>query len=239
LRRVSFESVEQITSNLESTRFNELEITYGVNQVKIAGIGVAVSVVGVLTVSPSCNLWFKSAEWPTGGDRAARNRRMNAKAAEVALSHYKITHEPSIFEIAISIDSRHAADVVLDAFAEWLAGCIPNALEPLRIFGCVDAGGPEFFVKLESNVTMTADIRVFAKLFPPTYPELGRRFDALHPILFGDEHVCASVGRRLGQDSRIIESRSLADFAVLRLASGCDIGDASRRVSEWLLLPPG
>ena len=92
-------------------------------------------------------------------------------------------------------------------------------------------------MRLESSVHMTDEIRVFARLFPPTkYPELGRRFDALHPILFGDKRLCERIGQALGQDAKVIASRSLKDSAVVRLAPGCDIADASRSASEWLLL---
>ena len=44
------------------------------------------------------------------------------------------------------------------------------------------------------------------------------------------------VEKVLGQDAKDIASRSLKDSAVVRLAPGCDIADASPSASEWLLL---
>jgi hypothetical protein len=128
---------------------------------------------------------------------------------------------------------------VLDTFAQWLARCVPKALSGLTVFGCVDVGGPEYFVKLESNVLMTEHIRVMAKVFPTAYPVLGQKFDALHPIMFGAEKLCERIASALGKDAKIIPSPNIPNFAVLRVNCGADLEVLTRRVSSWIVpFPP-
>lgn len=197
--------------------------------------GNPVSVVGLFTVSPTCDLWFKAADWPAGGDRVMRTRKMNAQAAEAALNYYKVSQKPSILEVVLETETTEHKEKLLDACAEWLAKFAPKSLRSLGIFGCVDAGGPEFFVKLESNVLMTDNIRIMAKLLPSAYPELGERFDGLHPVMFGSKKVCREIEAALEGDARVIASAAISDFAVMRLKVDCDSEAAKRRVSSLML----
>lgn len=223
-------------AEIQETKFNQLEVAYSI--AKDSGFrmpGKPVSVVGLFTVSPTCDLWFRAEDWPARGEREMRMRKMNAKAAETALSYYKVSRKPSIFEVVVEMEPPEPQEQVLDACASWLAKFVPKTLGSLAIFGCVDIGGPEFFVKLESNVLMTEHIRILAKLLPSAYPELGQRFDALHPVMFGSKKVCDGIGSSLGKEARVIPSDTISDFAVVRLCVGSESTDASRRVLPWIL----
>ena len=235
LRR-RYQALDRAVADVQSFKFNELEARYSIRRdTAFRMSGTPVSVVGLLTVSPTCDLWFKAENWLAGGERAVRNRKMNAKARELGLRHYKVSRAPSILEFVLETDTTEPKDKVLDACAEWLAAFIPKPLGPLAIFGCVDAGGPEYFVKIESNVLMTEHIRMMANLRPPAYPELGQRFDALHPVMFGSKEVCEGIGAALGKQARVIPGGAVRDLAVIRLGAGCELPDAHPRVSRWIL----
>lgn len=240
VRTRSFGAVDKAVADIQAAKFNQLEVSYSIT--RDGGFrlpGNPISVTGLFTVSPTCELWFKAEDWPAGGERTMRTRRMNAKAAETALNYYKVSRKPSIFEVVLETKTTEPKEKVLDACAEWLAKFVPSPLGALGMFGCVDAGGPEFFVKLESNVLMTEHIRIMAKLLPSAYPDLGELFDALHPVMFGSKKVCRGIGAALDKDAHVIVSAAISDFAVVRLGVGCDTEAASRRVSPWILTCTG
>ena len=171
----SYEVVERAIVDIEGAKFNELEIAYSIpkeTQFKLSG--TPVSVTGVFKVAPTCDLWFQSGDWPTIREREVRNRRMNAKVAEQALSNFNVTRKPSVFEFVVELETSVSKENILNECAEWIANSFPKALAPLSMFGAVDVGGPEFFVKFEANVLMTEDIRILAKLVPSVFPELGK-----------------------------------------------------------------
>ena len=236
MRTEEFQSIQTAISKTRLVRFNQIEVTYLITRRDRLRIpGRVVSVVGLFTPSPTCALWLKSEDWPPASARGIRTRKMNAKTAESALSYYQVSRKPSVYEIAIQIDYSRPADVVLEDFTEWLAAFMPKSLESLDVFGCVDCGGPEFFVKLESNVLMTKHIRIMTRLLPSAYPELGQRFDALHPVMFGAKSVCSGIASALGKYARVIPSVNLPDIAVIRLAAGYQAQDLRSRVSNWVL----
>lgn len=236
VRTRSFGAVEKAVAFVQDTKFNQLEVAYSIaKNSRFRMTGNPVSVVGLFTVSPTSELWFKADDWPAGGERTMRMRKMNAKAAETALNYYKVSRKPSIFEIVLETETTEPPEKVLDVCAEWLAKFVPKPLASLGIFGCVDVGGPEFFVKLESNVLMTEHIRIMAKLLPSAYPELGQRFDAVHPVMFGAKKVCDGIGAALGKDAQVIPSAAISDLAVVRLRVSCELAVENRRVSRWIL----
>lgn len=229
------DSIGKLLQKKALDKFNEIEITYLLSS--DSGFPWKTSsVVGLFAPSPTCDMWYGSEEWPLGGDRVARDRRMNAKAAEIGLSYYKLEKAPSVFKIAIAIDSTDKPEKILDSCAEWIVNYFNKGLEHLQIFGCADIGGMEFFVKLETNVLMTAGVDVMAKLFPPTYSELGKRFDRLHPVMFGDKQVCQSIGLALKEDARIVLGRDSKDFAAIRVIGGCKESKNISRASDWILI---
>ncbi len=238
LRTRRFESVDELISDLAASQFNQLELGYKAHNCMIRGLPIPIeSITGLFTPSASSHLWLASEEFPRGGNRANRTRRLNASAAETALSYFKIDRKPSILELVFGLDRSNGQEQVLDAFADWIAKEIPENLLELGVFGCADVGGPEYFVKLETNVLMTADIRMLGKLWPPAYPELGRKFDTLHPVMFGGTSVCESIAEALGNNARLVHSRALKNFSVIRLKTGCRLNELRNLVSNWMLLP--
>jgi hypothetical protein len=90
-------------------------------------------------------------------------------------------------------------------------------------------------VKLESHVLMTERIRVMAKVHPKSYPLLGRYFDDVHPIIFGNKTTCNHIADSLGKDAQVISSKALSDFIVVRLNAECNLNSAKRKCSDWLV----
>ena len=235
----SYEGIDSIVEHIQDSKFNQLEITYEVETGKnFKALGNLASIVGVFTPSASSDVWFKTQHWPTGGERTSRTRKMNARAAEMALSHYNVSRKPSVYEVAIEMDTLEPESKVIDVCAEWIAESIPRVLEALDVFGCMDVGGAEYFVELESNVLITEDIRVMAKVLPTAYPVLGERFEALHPLMFGSSKICNGIGSALGKDARVLPSHVLKDFAVLRVYEHPKPQTAYDALSVWLLNPP-
>lgn len=236
VRSHTFQSLQRAVEKVKSLKLNELEITYDPNQMQQSAFPrITKSVVGVLKPAVSSELWFISKNFSTEISRAIRNRRMNAKAREVALIHYKLDHSPSIIELAIEIESPKDEGFILSAFGPWLAENLPKALEPLSVFGCVDAGGDEYFVRLEAGVPMIDHIRIMVNVWPSAYPELGHRFDALHPILFGSKALGEDLSSALGKDARIMKSKTLREIAIVRFLSNCDLETAKIRAAPWLI----
>ncbi|MDB6033048.1 MAG: hypothetical protein JWM16_3386, partial [Verrucomicrobiales bacterium] len=161
-------------------------------------------------------------------------RRLNAKAAEKGLQHYTITTGPSLFEVMISLKPVVDEKKVLNDCAERMVDWIPQQLEHLGIFGCVDPDD-DCFIELETNQLMLAPIRIMSNVWPYSYPELGRRFDALHPILFGCITPCQGLSSALDKDAHLIKSKVFSNFAAVRISEDCDLEEAKRRASKWLI----
>jgi hypothetical protein len=238
IRTRSFGAIDEAVSHVQDAKVNQLEVIYSIaNDSALRIPGNPLSVSGLFTVSPTCDLWFKADDWPAGGERSMRMRKINAKAAETALIYYKVDRKPSLFEMVIDTQTAEPQEKVLDACAGWLANFVPEDFAPLAVFGCVDAGGPEFFVKLESNILMTADVRIMSKLLPSAYPELGQKFEALHPVMFGSKKVCEGIGSALGKDAEVIPSVAINNFGVVRLKADRETLVASSRLSAWIFPP--
>src|SRR5580765_244491 len=73
-----------------------------------------------------------------------------------------------------------------------------------------------------TNLYLQVLTRIMAKLRPPAYPDLGQRFDALHPVMFGSKKVCDGIGSALGKCARVISGSTLSNFAVVRLNAKCE-----------------
>jgi hypothetical protein len=238
MREFGRDSIDGICRSLAKSQFNQLEASYNVAGSNPALPGKLLSIYAVLTPSPASPLWFKSTDWAPGGNKPSRTRRLNAKAAETALSYYKVNQKPAVLECVLHFPSSVDGNEVLDAFTTRLCHHIPECLQALQIFGCADVGGDELFVKLDANVLMTRDIRIMAKLLPSSYPQLGARFDTLHPVMFGSEKTCAAIASALGADAVLTSDCVFEDFAVLRVSPDCDVRSASARASAWLLPLP-
>ncbi len=228
----NFSNTDTLSAELATTRFNELEVIYAIGEVKMGGvIAQAKSLNGVFYPSPSCKLWFASEDFPRPEDRRSVQRKMNAKAKE--LTDDRVTM-PVAFEAALEIKTSESAGSLLDGCAE-LFSISSKVFDDLGVFGCCDAGGKEMLVSLETRVHMLEKIRVVRRISPTAYPELGDKFEDLHPLMFGAKKLCSEVAAALGNDAKLTCGPDGSDFAVIRLNPKCDIAAARERAKNWLL----
>jgi hypothetical protein len=235
ISRYSFSNYEKLVSKVSGKRFNQFEAKVDPKAFDLAfGDSIIASVNAVFTPASSGDLWFSYRDWPPGGERSERLRRMNAKMREEGLRYYGVS-KPNLVEIVFAIESASSKDVVLGAVAKRIAAQTSVEFLQIEPFGCCDVGGPEFFVRMEAGVLMTDGIRVMAELMPPMYPELGARFDKLHPLMFGDKRLCSKIGKALGSDAEVICGDRKRGLGVVRLNSDCDLALGAERASKLLL----
>jgi len=134
------------------------------------------------------------------------------------------------------VQTEQSESDILDGVAERLVDRMPEALQQTEPFGCCDIGGVGFCVRLESNFLPTRNVQIMANLMPPAYPQLGRRFDKLHPLMFGNRGLCRDIAQALGSDAKLIIGNGEGSMAVIRLNPECDITAAGKRASKWLLI---
>jgi hypothetical protein len=159
---------------------------------------------------------------------------MNAKVSEKVREVPGIKR-PNIIEAVFELKTKTPIDLVLETVAEQLFLKAPDTLIKIQPFGCCDIGGKDFFVKMEVGVTMTEGIRIMAGLWHPTYPMLGKRFDKLHMMMFGNAKLCGKIASNLGEDAKLFAKRDQENWAVLYLKPGRNIVDANIQVEECLL----
>jgi hypothetical protein len=231
--RFKFNDHDQLIAKIGKKIFNQFEVNYDSNKFNMGLRDTSVkSVTGVFTPSASGKLWFPSIDWPVGGEREMRTRKMNAKASERGLQTYGVL-DPNIFEFVIEIETTLTKDAVLNDTSERVAVKVSEAFLQIKPFGCCDIGGKEFFVKMEAGVLMTEGIRIMAALWPATYPMLGLRFDKLHSVMFGNAELCKNIALSLGKDAKLFRKE---DWAVVLINSKCNLSEANNRADEWLLL---
>jgi hypothetical protein len=237
--RSRFAGIACAIVELRKRRFNELQVIYHCPGLPVFGIAAELkSLSGVFYPSASSALWLSTAEWPQGGDSSTRNRRLNAKARELALTHYNVSHAPTVFEVVLELSTSLGCDEVLDAVARWIVSCGPPMVRALEPFGCCDAGGPDYFVRFESNVLMTSGIRIMARVLPIAYPVLGERFDALHPLMFGTASTCSRIAKAIGTGAELHPAQRSTGVAAVRLSGECLGPQAAQRASQCILLAP-
>jgi hypothetical protein len=231
-----FTSNEELVKKAAKQKMNELEVRFKPMpfDIGLKNFGMAL-VTGVFTAAPSSDVWFCSADWSKGGERATRNRKMNAKAAELGLEYYKIKKKPSLLELVFEIECQTRTKDILDGIGVTLVERLPGILKQITPFGCCDIGGFDFQVRLESNFLTMSHVQVMANLWPPAYPRLGACFDKLHPLVFGDKELCQNLAKAVGSGARLINSKG-EELAAVRISSGCDLLAASQRAKKWLLL---
>jgi hypothetical protein len=233
--RHSFSNYEKLISKVGSKRFNQFEAKFDPQAFDLAlGDSTVTSVTAVFTPASSGDLWFSYRDWPPGGERSQRLRRMNAKANEEGIRYYGVK-EPNLVEIVFVIESKCLKDDVLNVVAKRITEYASAEFLQNEPFGCCDIGGPEFFVRMEAGVLMTAGIRVMAELMPSLYPQLGSRFDKLHPLMFGDKQLCSKIGKALGSDAQVTCGDPKKGLGVIHLNSNCDLARANEKASKWLL----
>jgi hypothetical protein len=239
ISRSKFSELEAVAAKRAKKRFKQLELIFDVKELQIGAVTARVSSFnGVFSPSPTCDLWLPTSKWSMAVDGTVGKRWMTAKNREDVLKYHGVSQQPSVFEMVWSIETPSPQAVVLNECASWLARTVPESLAKLQLFGCCDVGGPEYFVLIEANVIMTMRIRVMENVEPAARPELGKRFEALHPLMFGSQKACVPLVRALGKDARLISGSRVDDFAVVRLRDGCDLSEASQRVARLLLSQP-
>lgn len=112
-------------------------------------------------------------------------------------------------EVFLELNTSLACDEVLDAVARWLASDVPPLVRALEPFGCCDAGGDDWFVRFESNVLMTAGIRVMARVLPGAYRVLVVRVSMrCTPSCLGGLPRAARSRRRFATGPNCIQASS-------------------------------
>jgi hypothetical protein len=236
LMHSKFSSIETLSAKLAKTRFNELEVIYDIKKLKIGMTTAQVeNLNGVFYPSTTGELWFSWKNFEPLEDRRGHQRKMMAKGDEEAVACHRVSLMPCVFEVALEIETSKSQKQVLDNCAEWLANSIGKIFGELKVFGCCDAGGIDFHVRLEAYVPMIASSRIMARTHPKQYPELGKKIDDLHPIMFGAKQVYSELAVALGKDAKLICGTGASDFAVIRLNTKCDITAAKERAKNWLL----
>ena len=232
----SFTEIGALVSRMAKRRFNELELTPDVSWLRLGGGQSHIKFVEcTLSVSPTCALWFPAGEWKTDGDRASDNRYRTAKSHEDALVFHRISREPSVFCLLLVLATNLTKDALLDECANRLAKTLPESLDRLRIFGCCDVVEPIFIPQLKKSVVMPQIFQVMRKVKPPAYPELGERFESLHPLMFGSRRLCTGISDALGKEAKLVTANRARDFAVVRSAPTCNEESAKKRVVDWLI----
>ena len=70
---------------------------------------------------------------------------------------------------------------------------------------------------------------------PIEYPQLGKRLETLHPLMFGSRRLCKGISDALGKEAKQIIATHAKDFAVIRLARTCDQDAAKKLAADWLI----
>lgn len=235
ISHLKFAGLETLLPKIQQNRLNQLEIIPDASKLRFRGVAARlISINGVFSPSPTSAIWLPTKDWRIEADRSSRNKYMTAKSQESALKFHHVASAPSVFEVVVTIATRSSRDAVLDGCASLLAKALPADLNILNVFGCCDVGGPEFTVELATNVLMTEHIRVMANVKPSAYPILGKRLEALHPVMFGSKRLCEGISKALGKGARVTTGTHASHFAVVRLGLNVDIEAATRRAANWL-----
>lgn len=218
ISRSQFSDLNALIGRLERKRFNQLEVSLTSAPRALAGISAPViSVNGVFSPSPTCSLWLPTRQWRLEADRSSRRQYMTAKNNEDIFRLYRIKRGPSIFEFVISLSDVPSRKALLDRCGEWLAEAFYEDLRSIAIFGSCDIGGAELTVELQTNVLMAEKVQIMANVKPSAYEKIGRRFENLHPIMFGSRRLCEGFARALKKNAKIMTAQHAANFAVLRV----------------------
>ena len=236
ITRSTFSEIGVLAGRLGKKRFNELELTPEGSRLCLGGSRVHIkSLESTLSISPTCALWFPTRDWRTDGDRASDNRYSTAKSSEKAIEFHHIRTKPSVFGLLVAVTTRLTQDVLLDECVDLLAKRLPPSLDGLQLFGCCDVVEPIFIPQLKSSVVMPQIFQVMMKVKPLAYPDLGNRFEALHPLMFGSKKLCVGISEALGKEAKLTTAIHARDFAVVRLAPKCDVESARSRAADWLI----
>lgn len=151
----------------------------------------------------------------------------------MALSYHGV-RQPSILEVAFVMNGNPSTDLLFESISKLLVNRMPPVLTKIAPFGCGDLGDASYLVALDSNFLTTASIRIFANVKPSDYPELGVRFDQLHPLMFGKADVLRQLAQALGSKVKLLGASDESVVAI-QISSGCDCETARQQARNWLL----
>ena len=234
ISRSTFSELGALAGRIAEKRFNELELVPETSRLCLAGSQADIDCLqSIFSVSPTCALWLPTRDWKTDGDRASDNRYRTAKSNEEAMNFHHVSKKPSVFGLLVSVKTKLSRAALLDECAGRLARKLPDSFDSLHLFGCCDVVEPVVIPHLERSVVIPYPVMM--KVKPPAFPELGERFEDLHPLMFGSKRLCKGISDALGGDARLIRATHATDFAVVRLAKTCDRESARTRAADWLI----
>ncbi len=213
-----FKALANVSRRLKSKRFHQAEVIFDLAERGLEWIPAeACSLNGVFTASPTSDLWLPCKNWSMAVDGTVGNRWRNAKSQEQGLTYHKVWRKPSLFEMVLELRTSASENEILGGVAKLLATAQHNSVGPLNLFGCCDAGGQDYFVRIEAGVPASDDIKVLRNTPAADHPKLGDEFKTLHPIVFGSHKMCTSVRDRLGASAKMLSSRTNPNLTVLDL----------------------
>ena len=114
-----FSSIETLPAKLARTHFNELEVIYDIEKLKIGTTTAQVkNLNGVFYPSTTGELWFSWKDFEPLEDRRSHQRKMMAKGDEEAVAYHRVSLMPCVFEVALEIETSESQKQVLDNCAE-------------------------------------------------------------------------------------------------------------------------
>jgi hypothetical protein len=236
--RLSMATIAGLMDKMSGKRFNSLELLPETRRLQFGPGNVRIqSLRCVLSPSPTCALWLPTSEWKIEANKASRQRYMTAKNSETVLKYHGIKRQPSELSLHCSIATKDTESDILDACAERLLNAYTADLEDLEIFGYADVVKPIFVPALKKSLLMPEIYRITMNVQPQAYPELGKRFDVPHRLMFGSKKVCEGIAAALGKDAKLIIGDRGKDFGVVRLATPEKMQQWKIAAKKWLLAP--
>lgn len=235
--RYKYLGCDALIAKLAKRRFNLVEVKLEGAELRLAGtFKVVKAVKGIFSPSATSELWLPTREWRTDATRDADNRYMNARNREDVFKFLHISRVPSVLELLLEIDDKASLDDALDRCAEWITGTAPMGNSELKPFGCCDVVEPVFIPQLNRSILVPERFQIIPEnVKPEGYSQLGDRFDALHPLMFGSKRLCKGISDALGREARLIVAGHAKDFAAIRLVLTDERESLKRRAASWLI----
>jgi hypothetical protein len=160
---------------------------------------------------------------------------MTAKTQEDVLKFHRINKKPTVFHLLLEIGQRVEQQKVIEKCALLLSNTAANSFDNLDPFGCCDFVDPIFIPDLKQSLMMYLMSQILWQVKPPAYPELGRRFDNLHPLMFGSRRVCEGIASLLPRKANLLYGKNTKDFAVVHLRKIDEADTETVRSAGWLV----
>lgn len=151
------------------------------------------------------------------------------------MTRYGLTRLPSLFEVALSLKTSASLSEILRRVADLIARAWPPVFRKLKVFGCCDAGGGEIFIKIQMGYLELSSLRLVENVRRSAHPQLGNRFDTLHPLMFGSAAFCRGLARALGKDVRYVPLKRAKNMGLLRVNPECDFHANMLRAKRWFV----